>query len=100
MSDYSSDDALLSERGSEDDENNSETEVAEDPLKNYIHRNLYEVAEEEHQKQRFRKGMLFENVDKYREMLRDYVVQEGSAVVRLKNERTRVTCKCAIDRCL
>lgn len=50
MSDYLSDDAPLFERESEDDEDDSETKVAEDPMKNYLHRNLYEVAEEENQK--------------------------------------------------
>ncbi|KAL0431102.1 UNVERIFIED_CONTAM: hypothetical protein Sradi_0736200 [Sesamum radiatum] len=43
--------------------------------------------------------MIFENVDKFRNVLRDYVVQKGFVMIRLKNERTRVTYKCAADGC-
>ncbi|KAK4389584.1 hypothetical protein Sango_2295400 [Sesamum angolense] len=75
MSGYSSDDAPLdavSENEGDEDEDEGEDEdedEPEDPMKNYLHRNM------------------------------DYVVQEGFVIVRLKNERTRVTCKCAADGC-
>lgn len=61
-----------------------------DPMRAYLNRNLYEAPNEEHQRIKLEKGMLFENIDKFREVLRDYVVQEGFELVRLKNERTRV----------
>ncbi|KAL0375678.1 UNVERIFIED_CONTAM: hypothetical protein Scaly_0685400 [Sesamum calycinum] len=97
MSGYSSDDAPLdavSENEGDEDEDEGEDEdedEPEDPMKNYLHRNMYEGAEGEDQKIHLEQGMIFENVDKFREVLRDYVVQEGFVIVRLKNERTRVT---------
>lgn len=48
LSDYSSDNALLFEHDTEDDDSDSETEVAEDPMKAYQNRNLCETPEEEH----------------------------------------------------
>ncbi|KAL0392953.1 UNVERIFIED_CONTAM: hypothetical protein Sradi_2518100 [Sesamum radiatum] len=98
MSGYSSDDAPLdavSENEGDEDEDEGEDvdeDEPEDPMKNYLYRNIYEGAEGEDQKIHLQQGMIFENVDKFREVLRDYVVQEGFVIVRLKNERTRVTC--------
>ena len=37
------------------------------------------------------KDMLFNNVNHFREVLTDYVIQEGVEIVRVKNDRTRVT---------
>ncbi|KAL0392969.1 UNVERIFIED_CONTAM: hypothetical protein Sradi_2519700 [Sesamum radiatum] len=105
MSGYSSDDAPLdavSENEGDEDEDEGEDvdeDEPEDPMKNYLYRNIYEGAEGEDQKIHLQQGMIFENVDKFREVLRDYVVQEGFVIVRLKNERTRVTCKCVADGC-
>ncbi|KAL0384318.1 UNVERIFIED_CONTAM: hypothetical protein Sradi_2826100 [Sesamum radiatum] len=103
MSGYSSDDAPLdavSENESDvDEDKNEDDDESEDPMKNYLHRDMYEGAEGEDHKIHLEQGMIFENVDKFREVLRDYVVQEGFLIVRLKNERTRVTCKCAADGC-
>ncbi|XP_027178079.1 uncharacterized protein LOC113777244 [Coffea eugenioides] len=47
----------------------------------------------------FEKGQLFTNVDSFRAALKDYVIQKGFLVVRLKNEKTRVTAICGIDGC-
>mgnify|MGYP004713505121 CR=1 FL=1 len=47
----------------------------------------------------FEKGQLFTNVDSFRAALKDYVIQKGFPVVRLKNEKTRVTAICGIDGC-
>ncbi|XP_027166474.1 uncharacterized protein LOC113766485 [Coffea eugenioides] len=47
----------------------------------------------------FEKGQLFTNVDSFRAALKDYVIQKGFSVVRLKNEKTRVTAICGIDGC-
>ncbi|KAK4389214.1 hypothetical protein Sango_2258400 [Sesamum angolense] len=103
MSGYSSDDAPLDEvsenEGDEDEGEDEDEDEPEDPMKIYLHRNMYEGAEGEDQKIHLEEGMIFENVDKFREVLREYVVQEGFVIVRLKNERTRVTCKCAADGC-
>ena len=45
------------------------------------------------------KGLLFENVHKFREVLKDYTIQEGFILVRDKNEKSRVTCHCAAIGC-
>ena len=45
------------------------------------------------------RGMLFANVDAFREVLKDYVVQEGFEIVRVRNERTRITTMCAGHGC-
>jgi len=45
------------------------------------------------------KGMLFESVDAFREVLRDFVIQEGFEVIRTRNERNRVSAMCAAHGC-
>ncbi|XP_027183945.1 uncharacterized protein LOC113782241 [Coffea eugenioides] len=47
----------------------------------------------------FEKGQLFTNVDSFIAALKDYVIQKGFPVVRLKNEKTRVIAICGIDGC-
>ncbi|KAA8517877.1 hypothetical protein F0562_015334 [Nyssa sinensis] len=37
---------------------------------------------------------LFENVDKFKEVLRDYTIQQGCSIIRDKNEKARVTAHC------
>ncbi|KAK9292713.1 hypothetical protein L1049_020692 [Liquidambar formosana] len=44
-------------------------------------------------------GRVFVSIDAFREKLREYVIQEGFDIVRVKNERTRVTVKCAGEGC-
>ncbi|CAK9180716.1 unnamed protein product [Ilex paraguariensis] len=45
------------------------------------------------------KGMFFENVDLFRDALRDYIIKKGIKVIRKKNERARVTVHCVVARC-
>ncbi|KAA8537000.1 hypothetical protein F0562_029478 [Nyssa sinensis] len=45
-------------------------------------------------------GQLFENVDKFREVLRDYTIQEGCSIIRKKNEKARVTAHCVDSSCI
>jgi len=45
------------------------------------------------------KGMLFANVDAFREVLKDYVIQEGFEIIRTRNERARFTAVCAVSEC-
>ena len=45
------------------------------------------------------KGMLFACVHAFREVLKDYVIQKGFEIVRIRNERTRVTAMCASCGC-
>ncbi|XP_042481118.1 uncharacterized protein LOC122061736 [Macadamia integrifolia] len=44
-------------------------------------------------------GMIFDDVDHFRRELKDYAIQEGFHLQRIKNERTRVTVICADDGC-
>lgn len=48
LNDYSSDNALLFEHDTENDDSDSITKVAEDLMKAYQNRNLCETSEEEH----------------------------------------------------
>ena len=45
------------------------------------------------------KDMLFNNINHFREVLTDYVIQEGVEIVRVKNYRTRVTVYCKAKGC-
>ena len=46
-----------------------------------------------------KQGLLFGDVQKFRDVLRDFTVQEGFKLVRDKNEKSRVTCHCAAEGC-
>ncbi|KAK9269428.1 hypothetical protein L1049_001201 [Liquidambar formosana] len=56
-------------------------------------------VEDDGRKVSFWVGRVFVSVDAFREKLREYVIQEGFDIVRVKNERTRVTVKCAGEGC-
>lgn len=94
MSDYQSEDDARDTSSSDDDLGTfGPTTKAFDPSKNGVE---FHVGEQG--KIKLAKGLLFENVDKFREALRDYTIQEGCTIVRLKNEKSRVTCECgALD---
>ncbi|XP_027184204.1 uncharacterized protein LOC113782512 [Coffea eugenioides] len=47
----------------------------------------------------FEKGQLFTNVDAFMAVLKDYVIQKCFPLLRLKNERSRVTAICAAKGC-
>ncbi|KAG5550082.1 hypothetical protein RHGRI_015138 [Rhododendron griersonianum] len=46
-----------------------------------------------------KENLLFENVDKFREVLKEYTIQKGCKIVKVKNEKSRVTCHCAALGC-
>ncbi|KAA8538993.1 hypothetical protein F0562_025685 [Nyssa sinensis] len=46
-----------------------------------------------------KEGLLFKNVNKFREVLQDFKIQEGCKIVRLKNEKSQVTCVCVVPSC-
>jgi hypothetical protein len=50
-------------------------------------------------KVKLEQGLLFGDVDEFRAALRDFVIQEGFEIKRIKNEKARVTAKCASDGC-
>ncbi|KAH7866421.1 hypothetical protein Vadar_020209 [Vaccinium darrowii] len=45
------------------------------------------------------KGMIFGDVNKFREVLKEYTIQQGCKIIRDKNERGRVTCHCVALGC-
>ncbi|XP_027071866.1 uncharacterized protein [Coffea arabica] len=47
----------------------------------------------------FNKGLLFTNVDAFRAALKDYVIQKGFPIMRVKNEKSRVTAICGVEGC-
>ncbi|XP_027102956.1 uncharacterized protein [Coffea arabica] len=47
----------------------------------------------------FQKGQLFTNVDAFRAALKDYVIQKGFPILRLKNEKSRVTAVYGVEGC-
>ncbi|KAK2648282.1 hypothetical protein Ddye_015771 [Dipteronia dyeriana] len=44
-------------------------------------------------------GQLFNNLQHFRQVLRDFVVQEGFELKRIKNDKKRYTTECAFDGC-
>ncbi|XP_058747011.1 uncharacterized protein LOC131620001 [Vicia villosa] len=44
-------------------------------------------------------GLLFGDVNEFRATLRDFVIQEGFEIKRIKNEKARVTARCVADGC-
>ena len=43
--------------------------------------------------------MLFEDVHHFRVVLKDYTIQQGFQLKRIKNEKVRVTVQCDTDGC-
>ena len=48
---------------------------------------------------RLENGMVFTNVNEFREALRDFAIQERFELVRVKNDKARVTAHCVSDGC-
>ena len=45
------------------------------------------------------RGMIFGDVYQFRRVLKDFFIQEGVTIRKLKNEKSRVTCECADPTC-
>ncbi|XP_071939015.1 uncharacterized protein [Coffea arabica] len=74
-------------------ENEEETDPVQQALKSKLWTYNPKVEIE------FKKGELFTNVDAFRAALKDYVIQKGFPIVRLKNEKSRVTAVCGVEGC-
>jgi hypothetical protein len=48
---------------------------------------------------RLERSMLFVDVNEFRDVLRDYIIQENFDIMRIKNEKSRATAICASDGC-
>ena len=44
-------------------------------------------------------GMVFDNVTQFRQVMRDFAIELGFKIARVKNEKTRVTLKCGSEGC-
>ncbi|XP_027075839.2 uncharacterized protein [Coffea arabica] len=74
-------------------ENEEETDPVQQALKSKLWTYNPKVEIE------FKKGELFTNVDAFRAALKDYVIQKGFPIMRLKNENSRVTAVCGVEGC-
>ncbi|KAL3527811.1 hypothetical protein ACH5RR_012467 [Cinchona calisaya] len=96
---------LSSSDDDEDYEENDEDEITVDsksekeldPLKAALRAKMFTYNPKDEIE--FEKGMLFPNVDAFRAALKDYVIQKGFPIQRLKNEKSRCIAKCGIEGC-
>ena len=42
------------------------------------------------------KGLLFRDIHHFRKVLKNFIIQEGFEILRLKNEKSRVTAICDV----
>ena len=75
----------------------SESEQEMDPLREVLRNKMWTYNPREDIE--FKKGQLFTNVDAFRAALKDYVIQKGFPIKRLKNEKTRCTAICDVAGC-
>ena len=75
----------------------SECEKVLDPMKEVMKSKMWTYNPRD--KIEFDKGRLFTNIDAFRAALKDYVIQKGFPIVRLKNEKIRCTAKCGAQGC-
>ncbi|GFS43557.1 hypothetical protein Acr_00g0085760 [Actinidia rufa] len=83
--------------GSESSSDGEEQDVEAINVEMYMRRDLFEVKEGE--KINFKRGMLFEDVKHFREVLKDYAIEKAFKLVRDKNEKVKVTAHCGSDGC-
>ncbi|KAL0433442.1 UNVERIFIED_CONTAM: hypothetical protein Slati_2678500 [Sesamum latifolium] len=88
LSSYKSDDHCESE-------NKSDSEFEDDVMHGALSRDASIFPNELEEKVKLEKGMVFVDIDAFRTVLREYVIQDGFQIMRLRNEKTRVTAHCA-----
>nr|XP_027120629.1 uncharacterized protein LOC113737633 [Coffea arabica] len=76
-----------------DSENEEETDPVQQALKSKLW-TYNPKAEIE-----LKKGLPFTNVDVFRATLKDYVIQKEFPIMRLKNEKSKVTAVCGVEGC-
>ena len=81
LSDYQSGDELDPYSSGE------EQDVEAINVERYMRGDLFEVKEGE--KINLKRGMLFEDIKQFREVLKDYAVEKGFKLVRDKNEKVK-----------
>ncbi|KAL0320373.1 UNVERIFIED_CONTAM: hypothetical protein Sradi_5298800 [Sesamum radiatum] len=79
--------------------NSSDEEFLDDPFVGLLNKDRVTIPKNPMQKIKLEKGMVFTNVDMFREVLKEYVIREGFQIKRIKNEKSRVTIVCAAEEC-
>ncbi|KAL0394758.1 UNVERIFIED_CONTAM: hypothetical protein Slati_4442000 [Sesamum latifolium] len=77
----------------------SHSELEDDPLKGSLHRDVCPLPSETSSKVKLEKGMIFIDINAFRKTLKEFVIQEGFKIMRMKNEKTRVTAHCSVKDC-
>ncbi|KAL0444554.1 UNVERIFIED_CONTAM: hypothetical protein Slati_2178100 [Sesamum latifolium] len=80
-------------------ENLSDEEFCSDSMKGALSRDACVVHGGSRDKIKLEQGMVFTDVVAFRDALREYIIQEGFKIMRLRNERVRVTAHCAVKDC-
>ncbi|KAL0448924.1 UNVERIFIED_CONTAM: hypothetical protein Slati_1448800 [Sesamum latifolium] len=79
--------------------NKSDEEFVNDPLKWCFNRDAVEFPNAIGRKIVFEEGMIFTDVNAFRDALREFVIQEGFRMKRDRNETQRVTTGCDVKGC-
>ncbi|KAK4404611.1 hypothetical protein Sango_0829700 [Sesamum angolense] len=90
LSDYKSDDHC-------EPNNFSDSEFEDDPLHGSLNRMHVLCLVKTGQKIKLEKGMVFVDINAFRKVLKEFVIQEGFKVMRMRNEKKkRVTAHCSV----
>ncbi|KAH7847186.1 hypothetical protein Vadar_023010 [Vaccinium darrowii] len=90
----------MSSYGSDDGDghlSSDENDVQAINADRYMRGKVFEIKEGE--KICLENGMLFEDVSHFRTVLKEYAIERGFKLVRLKNEKSRVTAQCSAPGC-
>ncbi|KAL0352266.1 UNVERIFIED_CONTAM: hypothetical protein Scaly_1615300 [Sesamum calycinum] len=88
LSNYISDDHCESK-------NESDSDFEDDPFQGSLNRDASVLADGK-EKIKLEKGMVFVNINAFRKTLKEFVIQEGFKIMRMRNEKTRVTGHCSV----
>ncbi|XP_027152483.1 uncharacterized protein LOC113752574 [Coffea eugenioides] len=75
----------------------TESEEENDPIKQVMRHKIWIYNSKDEID--FQKGQLFTNVNAFRVALKDYIIQKGFPILRLKNKKSRVTAVCDVEGC-
>ncbi|KAL0317593.1 UNVERIFIED_CONTAM: hypothetical protein Sangu_2173600 [Sesamum angustifolium] len=92
LSDYKSDEHC-------EPNNFSDSEFEDDPLHGSLNRDACTLPCETGQKVKLEKGMVFVDINAFRKVLKEFCIQEGFKVMRMRNEKKRVTAHCSVKDC-
>ncbi|KAL0313385.1 UNVERIFIED_CONTAM: hypothetical protein Sradi_5737800 [Sesamum radiatum] len=92
MSDYKSDNHCESK-------NQSDSELEDNPLKGSLNRDACLLPSETGSKVKLEKRIIFVDINAFRKTLKEFVIQEGFKIMRMRNEKIRVTAHCSVKDC-